>query len=86
MLICELPSGRGREQACFDFPWGQVATLEQIKAAIVAYRPAVFPAVGFNAALLKVGQTRDALRNVSVSDELDPDMPEPCVPDLQTRP
>lgn len=45
MLLCEIAERLGAEIRTIDLPWGEVATLEQIEAAIVAYRPAVLAVI-----------------------------------------
>ncbi|MDR6183467.1 (S)-ureidoglycine-glyoxylate aminotransferase [Asaia bogorensis NBRC 16594] len=45
MLLGEIAERLGAEIATIDLEWGQVATLEQIEAALAEHRPAVFAAI-----------------------------------------
>lgn len=45
MLLSEIAERLGADIRSIDLPWGEVATLEQIEAAIVAHRPAVFATI-----------------------------------------
>ncbi|MBB2204483.1 pyridoxal-phosphate-dependent aminotransferase family protein [Gluconacetobacter takamatsuzukensis] len=45
LLLSEIGQRIGAEIRTLDIPWGEVASLEQIEAAIVAHRPQVFAAI-----------------------------------------
>ncbi|MBO1325543.1 alanine--glyoxylate aminotransferase family protein [Acetobacter sp. TBRC 12305] len=45
LLLSEIAQRIGADIRTLDIPWGEVATLEQIEAAIVEHRPQVFAAI-----------------------------------------